>query len=203
MGPGAGLHDPCEFLPTQDILWCGVISCHCLSAVPLTPFVPPRPVAVPAGLFPERYPCLPAAVQLSCGRPLRRGRAATAPRLPPGSAPALAVPRHRAAAPPGGCGGAGEEPPVAPLGESIAGGAKRAGEKESPGYPRPQHCGDEWRPPPGVSPRPSARSGAAVRAGGGLVFPPSPVPPVRRGAVTRPRVRAEARRHREALSEPR
>lgn len=78
MGPGAGLHDPCEFLPTQDILWCGVISCHCRSAVPLTPFVPPRPVAVPAGLFPERCPCLPAAVQLSCGRPLRRGRAAGA-----------------------------------------------------------------------------------------------------------------------------
>lgn len=168
------------------------------------PWPSPRAYSLNAAhAFPQRFSLAAGGRFGGAGLPERLWGAATAPRLPPGSAPALAVPRHRAAAPPGGCGGAGEEPPVAPLGESIAGGAKRAGEKESPGYPRPQHCGDEWRPPPGVSPRPSARSGAAVRAGGGLVFPPSPVPPVRRGAVTRPRVRAEARRHREALSEPR
>lgn len=48
--------------------------------------------------------------------------------------------------------------------------------------------------------------GAALRggrAGAGRVLPPSAAPPCGAGAVTRPRVRAEARRHREALSEPR
>lgn len=121
----------------------------------------------------------------------------------------LAAPAHHAS--PAGCeqarGGAAEAAPLAPLGESIAGGSRKGGgggfRGNLPAADALEHLGGTHSSPrPPVRPAAPERGRSVAGGAGGLVSSPAPPPPFPRGSVVQSRVRSEARR-REALSVPR